>query len=100
MATPNPNQPPPPPPIVGSQVNPAYYIPLPTPKQRKKQLKKLKAKAKAVKVPSGTLAKLDRYTHNRQVSERLIRHVAQNHPGQRVEWCAQKALWDIERDRY
>jgi hypothetical protein len=46
------------------------------------------------------LLKLDRYTHSRETSERLVRQVAGNNPGKSGQWCAEKALWDLERDRY
>ncbi|QQE67287.1 hypothetical protein GFS31_40000 [Leptolyngbya sp. BL0902] len=42
---------------------------------------------------------MDRYTYNRATSERLVRQVAASNPGKTGAWCAEKALWDLERDR-
>ncbi|MBE9157682.1 hypothetical protein IQ265_12720 [Nodosilinea sp. LEGE 06152] len=51
-------------------------------------------------VPTALLLKLDRYTYDREISNRLVLKVANNNPGKDGHWCAEKALWDIERDRY
>ncbi|MBD2258881.1 hypothetical protein [Pseudanabaena sp. FACHB-2040] len=52
-----------------------------------------------VEIPTSLLFKLDRYTYNRKLSERLVRQVAEKNPGKSGQWCAEKALWDLERDR-
>ena len=43
--------------------------------------------------------KLDRLTRDRRVSERLIERIAFNNPGRSKSWCAEKAIYDIQRDR-
>lgn len=53
----------------------------------------------AFSIPVALLSKMDRYTYNRDTSERLVRQVAASHPGKTGAWCAEKALWDLERDR-
>lgn len=50
-------------------------------------------------IPATILSKMDRYTYNRDTSERLVRQVAASYPGKTGAWCAEKALWDLERDR-
>ncbi|MGB3203270.1 MAG: hypothetical protein WBA99_20355 [Nodosilinea sp.] len=44
--------------------------------------------------------KLDRYTYDRDISNRLVMNVAKKNPDKDGAWCAEKALWDIERDRH
>lgn len=53
----------------------------------------------AFSIPATILSKMDRYTYNRATSERLVRQVAASNPGKTGAWCAEKALWDLERDR-
>jgi hypothetical protein len=53
----------------------------------------------AFSIPATILSKMDRYTYNRDTSERLVRQVAASNPGKTGVWCAEKALWDLERDR-
>ena len=43
--------------------------------------------------------KLNELTRDRSTSERLIRHISQLHPGRSADWCIEKAVYDIERDR-
>lgn len=54
----------------------------------------------SLNIPVALLAKLDRYTYNRSTSERLVRQAAECNPGKSGQWCAEKALWDLERDRH
>ncbi len=48
---------------------------------------------------SPTFKRLNELTRNREIAERLIQHVAQRHPDKTAEWCAEKAIYDLERDR-
>ena len=48
---------------------------------------------------SRSLRKLNELTRDRRTSERLVRHVSQMHPDRSVDWCIEKAVYDIERDR-
>ena len=45
------------------------------------------------------MRKLDHLTRDRRVSERLIERIAFNNPGRSKSWCAEKAIYDIQRDR-
>lgn len=80
--------PPPPPPSIHSKLNPAYIIPLPKEPARP-----------PLDIPTRGLMKLDSWTGEREVSERLVRAVALANPSRDGQWCVEKALWDIERDR-
>ncbi|MFQ4139624.1 hypothetical protein PGN35_025270 [Nodosilinea sp. PGN35] len=62
--------------------------------------KPLEPPRRALEVPTALLTKLDRYTYDRETSNRLVMKVAHDNPGKDGRWCAEKALWDIERDRY
>lgn len=89
--------PPPPPPSIHSKLNPVKPAPAPvvpvqwgpTPLPQKE----------GIDVPTRVLVKLDSYTYDRAISTRLVMNVAQKHPDRDGTWCAEKALWDIERDR-
>jgi len=37
---------------------------------------------------------------NRAVAERLVDQVKLRHPNQSEQWCWEKAIYDIQRDRY
>ncbi|MBD2259907.1 hypothetical protein [Pseudanabaena sp. FACHB-2040] len=50
-------------------------------------------------IPASLLYKIDRYTHERAGSERLVQAVRGKNPDKSGKWCAEKALWDLERDR-
>ena len=43
--------------------------------------------------------KLDELTRDRSTSERLVRRVSERNPGRSSQWCIEKAIYDIERDR-
>lgn len=82
----NPNQPPPP-----------SIMPLPKTSTRPRPIELPRM---TLDVPTALLLRLDRYTYDREISNRLVLKVAHNNPGKNGRWCAEKALWDIERDRY
>ncbi len=48
---------------------------------------------------SPVFKRLNELTRNREIAERLIQHVAQRHPDKTPEWCIEKAIYDLERDR-
>lgn len=50
-------------------------------------------------VPAGLMRRLDRLTRDRRVSERLIERIEFNHPGRSKQWCVEKAIYDLQRDR-
>lgn len=50
-------------------------------------------------VPSHLMRKLDHLTRDPRVSERLIERIEFNNPGKSKRWCAEKAIYDIQRDR-
>lgn len=54
--------------------------------------------ARAVAAPR-LMARLDALTYSRERSERLIAQNLQKNPGRSPDWAADKAIWDIERDR-
>ena len=54
--------------------------------------------ARAVAAPR-LMARLDALTYNRELSERLIAQNLEKNPGRSPDWAADKAIWDIERDR-
>lgn len=33
-------------------------------------------------------------------ASRLVEHVQNRNPGKSLQWCWEKAIWDLERDRY
>jgi hypothetical protein len=37
---------------------------------------------------------------DRQAAERLINQVQQNHPDRSIDWCVEKAIYDLQRDRH
>ena len=43
--------------------------------------------------------KLTELTRDRKTSERLVRRISQMNPGRTADWCIEKAVYDIERDR-
>ena len=53
----------------------------------------------ATAAPAHLMKRLDRLTKDRRVSERLIERVEFNHPGRPKQWCIEKAIYDIQRDR-
>lgn len=48
---------------------------------------------------SSLFRRLNELTRNREITERLIQHVSQRHPDKTAEWCIEKAIYDLERDR-
>lgn len=42
---------------------------------------------------------LNALTRDEAASERLIEHISQMNPGQTANWCVEKAIYDIHRDR-
>lgn len=45
------------------------------------------------------VSKISRYTHNREVSERLLHSTHQANMSKSLDWCAEKVIADIVRDR-
>ncbi|MFG6098036.1 hypothetical protein SPB21_22425 [Leptothoe sp. ISB3NOV94-8A] len=45
------------------------------------------------------LNKLDSLTHDSNTSVRLIKNAKQKNPGQSLDWCAEQAIFQIQRDR-
>lgn len=43
--------------------------------------------------------RLTELTHSEQISDRLICDNLRRHPGRDEQWAAEKAIYDIERDR-
>lgn len=50
--------------------------------------------------PTQLMRKLDRLTRDRRTSERLVQKVAYQYPDRSMRWCVEKAIFDIERDRW
>lgn len=50
-------------------------------------------------IPASLLLKLNRYTQDRDLSERLVKQVTEKNHSQDGKWYAEKALWDLERNR-
>lgn len=46
------------------------------------------------------MKKLTALTHNRELAERLVANNQKNNPGRSADWAADKAIYDLERDRY
>lgn len=80
----------------------AYSQPRPSPKRVPVPIPNhaQRPQAKASAIPPGLIAKLNGYTYNPETSYRLVCQVAEKNPGKSPQWCAEKALWDLERDRY
>jgi len=51
-------------------------------------------------IPGHLLFKLDDLTRSRAASERLVQQIQRVYPDKSPKWCAEKALWDLRRDRY
>lgn len=85
-----------------TSTNLGYSQPRPSPKRMAVPIPNHapRPQAKATAIPAGLIAKLDSYTYNRETSYRLVCQVAENNPGKSPQWCAEKALWDLERDRH
>lgn len=45
------------------------------------------------------VSKVSRYTHNYDVSVRLLHSTRQSYPDKSMDWCAEKVINDILRDR-
>jgi hypothetical protein len=45
------------------------------------------------------VAEISRYTHNRDVAQRLLHSTRQANRGRSLDWCAEKTIEDIIRDR-
>ena len=45
------------------------------------------------------VAEISRYTHNREVAERLLHSTTKKHQGRSVAWCAEKTIDDLIKDR-
>jgi hypothetical protein len=45
------------------------------------------------------VAEISRYTHNRDVAERLLNSTTKKHQGRSVAWCAEKTIDDLIKDR-
>lgn len=37
---------------------------------------------------------------DRAAAHRLVASIRQRHPQESVQWCWEKAIWDLERDRF
>lgn len=55
---------------------------------------------KEIEIPAHLLDRLDHLTHDSDVSKRLVKKVAERNPLKDGAWCAEKAIWELERDRY
>lgn len=49
--------------------------------------------------PLSSFPALDALTRNSDTSRRLVAHIRALNPDKNLEWCAEKAIYDIERDR-
>ena len=45
------------------------------------------------------LLKLNGLTRNQATSKRLIENVKSKNPQKSLNWCAERAIWELERDR-
>jgi hypothetical protein len=45
------------------------------------------------------IAEISRYTHNREVAARLLHSTRKANMGRSLDWCAEKTIEDIVRDR-
>lgn len=104
---PNPDQPPPPPRpkfvqddlAAGLAMQPRRRMPPPEPPLMvPKEFPK--PKRPPIEFPTRLMYRLDDLTGEREISERLVRKVALNNPARNGQWCVEKALWDLQRDRY
>ena len=43
--------------------------------------------------------RLNRLTRNVETTQRMIEYVAMRHPEKDQQWCVEKAIYDLERDR-
>lgn len=43
---------------------------------------------------------LDLVQGDSATASRLVEHVQNRNPGKSLQWCWEKAIWDLERDRY
>lgn len=43
--------------------------------------------------------RLNELTHSAETSQRLVKHMQQMYPDKSLQWCVEKAIYDIERDR-
>jgi len=44
--------------------------------------------------------KLVKLTRNEDTAQRLVRNLMIRHPDRSADWCCDKAIYDLERDRY
>lgn len=49
--------------------------------------------------PSPPIKRLNALTHSQEVSDRLVRNLAERYPERPVNWLIEKAIADLERDR-
>lgn len=50
-------------------------------------------------IPTQAITQLMAYTHCPQAAERLLRQLADRHPGRSWDWLVSKGIYDITRDR-
>ena len=48
---------------------------------------------------SPAVQRLNSLTHSPELSMRMIRHTATKNPNRSEQWCVEKAIYNIERDR-
>lgn len=48
---------------------------------------------------SRSFCRLNELTRDPETTSRLIMHVAERNPGRNGDWCVEKAIYDLERDR-
>lgn len=51
-------------------------------------------------LPAYLMKRLDRLTHDRRASERLVQKISFKYPGRSQRWCLEKAIFDIELTRH
>ncbi|MBE9140949.1 hypothetical protein IQ254_27750 [Nodosilinea sp. LEGE 07088] len=50
-------------------------------------------------VVNSAVSKITTYTHNREVSARLLQATHLAHQGRSLDWCVEKIIHDLVRDR-
>lgn len=56
-------------------------------------------KPKPTQVKQSVLRKLNSLTHDPATSNRLVQSIKAKNPQKSLNWCAEQAVWNIERDR-
>lgn len=70
-------------------------------RRRSRPLRRSSPPPLPIDVPAGLERKLVRLLRgDRAAAHRLVTSIRHHHPQESLHWCWEKAIWDLERDRF